>query len=99
MTGVDVVAATRDEQCATCGILMLKGSRIVTDGARGWHTTCPVPVRPGDSLAAGAASGSLAGDLARTRGTPSDHYVQIAAWVPIERVERVIAAIRDARGW
>lgn len=32
-------------------------------------------------------------------GPPSDHFVQVAAWVPFEKVQGVLAAIKEARGW
>ena len=93
MTGVDVVAATEDGPCATCGKTMLRGSRIVTDGRRAWHTSCAVPPP------AGERAGGMAGQLAEHRTADSDHFVFIGAYVPIDRIELVGKAIREARGW
>ena len=84
MTAPDMITATQDGDCASCGKVMLRGSRILTDGTRAWHSSCKWPGPAGSTP---------------TLPAPSDHFIQVAAWIPIERVELVLKAIREARGW
>ncbi len=80
-----------DNTCAKCGGKVVVGSLIYfpQHGSKDvMHETCPKlsdTTPPLGALPAGRQD--------------SDHFVQIAAWVPIDRTEGVLKAIREARGW
>jgi hypothetical protein len=90
----DVITATNDDICGSCGRGILKGSKCRTDGSRAWHMDCAAPKAVGAPMAAGP----VAAKTERPRDEEGKLiFVEIGAWVPVDRVEILLEAIRRAR--
>lgn len=86
----DLVTTNEQLTCPTCSKTILKGSLIRTDGSRAWHPTCAPPNPPHGPT-------PTTGGQPPDAGEPSETFVQIAAWVPANRVGILIRAIEEAR--
>ena len=95
------VSADRDGTCSNCKGQIRKGSPITfKKGARKDGTEVNIPVHahcPPEGQTQTALPPAAPKPDVPTAS--SEHFVQIAAWVPVERAPAVLAAIKEARGW
>ena len=91
--------AYKDGTCSECKGPLAKGAPIrFKKGARRDGSEVSIPIhevcpKPGGDPALTQSK------LPDTPQESSEHFVQISAWVPIEKAPAVLAAIREARGW
>ncbi len=98
---IDLIEIKQPAQCASCGKGIGAPAKVYTDGVRVWETSCKAPPPPPGTKSdpqqklpdPGPGFAAAGVDAPPSSGL----YVQIAAWIPINRVQILLRAIEEAR--